>query len=168
MIYKGIKVTQNDLDKVLSKIEERIIVDDSGCWNWTKGLSESGYGVLRFLGFMSRAHRISYLCHYKKSPGNLLVCHKCDNKLCVNPHHLFLGTHKENTHDMFKKGRAVFSRTERNKFCWRGHPTTPENTRTYKTTAKRTFVKNERYCYVCKLCDVERRRLKKLKLVNKL
>ncbi len=51
--------------------------------------------------------RVAYFLHYKEDPGKLLVCHSCDNQLCMNPHHLWLGTQKENMQDCSMKGRTA-------------------------------------------------------------
>jgi len=93
----------------------RRVVDDNGCWNWTgstKG-SRARYGKVNFrldgtrrcTGIMM--HRLSYAYHYGVDPGELSVCHRCDNPLCFNPDHLFLGSHADNMRDMFNKGRAA-------------------------------------------------------------
>jgi len=77
----------------------------TGCWNWTAS-KQKGYGVMRYLGRAEMVHRISAHCFLRfdlRSP--LKVLHKCDNKACFNPKHLFIGTQKDNIHDAIQKGR---------------------------------------------------------------
>lgn len=77
-----------------------------GCWEWTGNKSYQGYGEFFFCGRRFPAHRASYQINVGRVDGGLLVCHKCDNKSCVRPSHLFLGTAKDNSRDMIKKGRG--------------------------------------------------------------
>jgi hypothetical protein len=82
------------------------------CWIWTKSTNDGGYGQFNFDGDIRLVHRLSYEIAFGPIPKSLLVCHKCDNRVCVRPDHLFLGTHTDNNRDMFKKGRGhVFDGT---------------------------------------------------------
>lgn len=76
------------------------------CWPWIGALDGRGYGVIKFMGKMEKAHRVSYMI-YKGKIGDLHVLHKCDNTCCVNPDHLFLGTQADNMQDCARKGRIV-------------------------------------------------------------
>ena len=81
------------------------------CWIWTAGLQGSnGYGYFRISEQDGNvvAHRYSYELSNGLIPSGMLVCHTCDNPQCVNPNHLWLGSHKDNSCDAVNKKRNVF------------------------------------------------------------
>lgn len=82
------------------------------CWLWTGSKDRDGYGVLTIGRKQFRANRISY-SEFKGSPDGMLVCHTCDQPSCINPEHLFLGSPRDNTQDMIKKGRKSVASGER-------------------------------------------------------
>jgi len=89
--------------RLLSNVE---IDQNTGCWEWQGATNNIGYGMIRDEKKMRTTHRVSYEKHNDTTiPPGMCVCHKCDNPLCVNPAHLWLGTHKQNTKDMWSKGR---------------------------------------------------------------
>lgn len=95
--------------------EERFwkrVVKTNTCWIWNGKMAGNGYGqfLINYKG--KYAHRFSYELHKGEIPKGLCVCHTCDNPPCVNPNHLWLGTRKQNSQDMTRKGRHVNNRGE--------------------------------------------------------
>jgi hypothetical protein len=77
-----------------------------GCWEWTGRISVVGYGQIKDHYKTRNAHRVSYELNVGPIPDGLVVCHTCDNRKCVNPSHLWVGTFGDNNRDREAKGRG--------------------------------------------------------------
>lgn len=125
------------------------------CWLWTGARlhRDSGHGTLSRGRSHILAHRLSYELHIGSIPDGLDICHRCDNPPCVNPEHLFPGTHRENMADCIAKGRSrdpingIVNRAKTH--CLRGHEFTPANT--YR-------INGQRRCRACCRDTMRRRR----------
>jgi len=107
--YKYIQGHQRSNYRPLKQRFWEKVRKSAGCWIWTGCKDRKGYGHIG-IGSKLRsvaAHRISYKFAYGDFDQSLFVLHKCDNTSCVNPKHLFLGTHQDNMRDMVAKGRQV-------------------------------------------------------------
>lgn len=78
----------------------------SGCWRARGNPNSSGYRMIKFNGKAEGAHRLAYMAWVGAIPEGHVVRHNCDNRMCVNPDHLTLGSHKENSRDMVTRGRS--------------------------------------------------------------
>lgn len=96
------------VDKYVGRFFSKFLVDRvTECWEWDEQLDNGGYGVFCLDNRKEKAHRFSWNYYFGEIPDGMFVCHHCDNPSCVNPNHLFLGTHQDNMDDMAKKGRRV-------------------------------------------------------------
>jgi len=96
-------------EKFADKIET---IPEDGCWIWIGARMSTGYGMLMTGCGATLAHRLSYEHYISPLNKDDLVLHTCDRRTCVNPAHLFVGSHKDNTQDMLAKGRNDYKYTQ--------------------------------------------------------
>lgn len=141
------------MNAAMAKAERALIkghaVSSSGCWVWQRSVMNSGYGRI-YTGFDRDmgAHRAAYLVWKGEIAAGMVVMHTCDNRLCINPDHLTLGTKADNSRDMVSKGRNV-SPGWKKTACPRGH------------SYDRINIKGARYCSICHRATMLRHRERK-------
>lgn len=98
---------RNVTERFWEKVE---IKEANECWEWKAGLRQGfGYGQFSFNGYPEFSHRVAWQLTNGDIPAGKLICHKCDNPLCVNPSHLFCGDQAMNIKDMASKSRDAFT-----------------------------------------------------------
>ena len=91
---------------VINRFMSKVKTVPNGCWLWIGATNVRRYGKFWFEGKVDKAHRVAWKLFKGPIREGLCVCHHCDTPECVNPNHLFLGTQKENIHDMHEKRRG--------------------------------------------------------------
>lgn len=128
--YTGPRAKPSDKvtdEQYRERLRSQIVESDKGCWEWQGYCHPKGYGMCSYRSTNWRTHRLSYTLFRGPIPTGLVVCHTCDNRKCINPLHLFLGTFDTNNKDMAAKGRCKYSAASW-PCCKHGHEFTPENT----------------------------------------
>ena len=133
------------MSDLLERFLSRVNKEQSGCWNWEGHLDWKGYGTFSSSISDKRAHRVAYRLMVGPVPPGLVVMHDCDNRRCVNPQHLRVGTTAENNADMMRKKRHRPPNSLKVR-CIRGHAFSPENT----VFSLRSTGEPRRECLKCK------------------
>ncbi|QBQ54929.1 HNH endonuclease signature motif containing protein [Nitrosococcus wardiae] len=109
-------VGRNKMNTVplINRFLEKTIRIETGCLMWIGAKNKNGYGCISVEGKTKTASRLAYELFIGPIPDGMIVCHRCDFPLCIEPNHLFLGTDTDNRRDCKKKGRANGARGERN------------------------------------------------------
>ena len=82
----------------------------NGCHEWKSTLHRDGYGKFHYEGRQLQSHRVAYILYVGEIPDGMFVCHHCDNRKCVNPEHLYLGTPKQNMQDKISRFKGLWGR----------------------------------------------------------
>ena len=139
------QISNEIVKRFMSKV---LFFGPNECWEWSGCRRKDGYANFWIKDKVFLAHRLSYILTHGQVGPSLKVCHTCDNRACVNPSHLWLGTQKDNMQDCKRKGRIKNPEIEKT-HCKNGHPLFGENLRIYVAKSGLSFRK-------CKKCDCVR------------
>lgn len=97
---------EQDKERLKNKLLDNSLLLENGCWEWQGCCGSHGYGQMTFMLKGMVTHRASHEVFKGPIPEGKMVCHICDYRRCINPEHLFIGTARDNIHDMIAKGRG--------------------------------------------------------------
>ena len=136
----------------LKRMYKKRVITASGCWEWTGYTINTGYGQANYAGRRWSVHRlIIYILKPSEYKYDMLYLHKCNNRKCFNPDHLYSGTKADNSQDTVLSGNFKNQNTEKT-ICKRGHEFTLENTIIGKDGSRH-----------CRICTNELNRISKIR-----